>query len=181
MSKFDTLMEKVFGSLNEDNTGLPPTSSNILPDNTTYDYTVSVVKELIRNGLLDPVNIREFIVGDDVNKGFYFIWDFKDISYVVRVLPSDVSQFQVTITNLKDKTDVRRVDLHEEDAVSEVVDYLNQKRQEREDNENKPTQVSNEPSALPGGIAPAGETGTPQPNALQSGTPAVDSYLQGLK
>jgi hypothetical protein len=171
MSKFDTMMEKLFGSLfSEDNTGLPPTSSNLRSTNTAYDYTVSLVKELIRAGLLEPVDIREFIVGDDVNKGFYFTWDYKDLAYVVRVLPSDVAGFQITITNLKDRTDVKRVDLHEEEAVEEVTNYLNLKRKEREENEGKPTQVSNEPSALPGGTAPAA---TAPSN--------VEQYVKGLQ
>lgn len=154
MSKFDTMLENIFGSLlSEDNTGLPPTSNTLRNDNTAYDYTVTLVKELIRNGLLKPVDVREFIVGDDVNKGFFFTWDFKDLAYVVRVLPSDVSGFQVTVTNLKDRTDVKRIDLHEEDTVEELIDYLNLKRKEKEEGENKPTQVSTEPSALPGGTA----------------------------
>jgi hypothetical protein len=182
MSKFDTMLEKVLGSLlTEDNTGLPPSSGDIRSDNTAYDYTVTVVKELIRNSLLpNTTDIREFIVGDDINKGFYFTWDYKDLAYVVRVLPSEVAGFEITVTNLKDRTDVKRIDLHEEDAVDEITDYLNTKRKEKEDNEGKPTQVSNEPSALPGGTAlpPEGATSSVPPAA---GTSNVEKYVQGLK
>jgi hypothetical protein len=163
MSKFDTMLEKIFGSLlSEDNTGLPPSSGDLRNDNTAYDYTVTVVKELIRTSLLpNTTDIRELIVGDDVNKGFYFTWDYKDLAYVVRILPSEVAGFEITITNLKDRTDVKRIDLHEEDAVDEVTDYLNTKRREKEENEGKPTQVSNEPSALPGGTASLGTGAVP--------------------
>jgi hypothetical protein len=174
MSKFNTLLEKVFGSLTcEDNTGLPPTSSNILPDNTSYDFVVNIIKELISSGLLEPVDIKKFITGDNINKTFYFPWKYKDLSYSVKVFPN----LEVLIINNKDKADIKRFDLHAEDTIDEVIDYLNQKRQEREDNENSPTQVSNEPSALPGGTATAtGETATPA-----SQTPNINRYIQGLK
>ena len=174
MSKFNIILEKVFGSaIHEDNTGLPPSSSNLLPDNTSYDFVVNLIKELISSGLLEPVDIKKFITGDNINKTFYFPWKYKDLSYSIKVFPN----LEVLIINNKDKADMKRFDLHAEDVTNEVVDYLNQKRQEREDNENKPTQVGNEPSALPGGTATAaGETATPA-----SQTPNIDQYLQGLK
>jgi hypothetical protein len=174
MSKFDTFLEKVIGSLlSEDNTGMPPTSSNILPDNTSYDFTVTLIKELISTGLMNAVDIKKLITGDNINKTFYFPWTYKDLSYSVKVFPD----LEVLIINNKDKADIKRFELHTEDAVDEVIDYLNQKREEKENNETKPTQFSNEPSALPGGTAtPEGSTATPA-----SQTPNIDQYIKGLK
>lgn len=174
MSKFNTFLENVFGSfLNEDNTGLPPTISDASLGNTSYDFTVTLIKNLISSGLLETTDIKKLIAGDNINKIFYFPWTYKDLSYSVKVYPN----LQVLIINNRDKADIKRFDLHSEDTVNEVTDYLNQKREEKENNENKPTQVGEEPSALPGGTAtPEGGTATPA-----SQTPNVDQYLKGLK
>jgi hypothetical protein len=174
MSKFDTALENIFGSLlGEDNTGIPATEPETTVDGTSYDLTVTLIKELISTGLMNPVNIKKLITGDNINKTFYFPWTYKDLSYSVKVLPN----LEVIVINNKDRADFERFELHSEDVVDEVTDYLNKKRKELEDNENKPTQVGNKPSALPGGTATAtGETATPA-----SQTPNIDQYIKGLK
>jgi hypothetical protein len=169
MSRFDYYVEKF---LTEDNTGVIPSMVN-RASTSAYDFTVELVKKLIDTGLMKPVDVRELIAGDDINKNFYFIWDnptYK-LSYLVKVIPTADGNFEVRIINTKDKTDITTIDQHDEETFDAVVDKFNEVVKKAKGDSEKPLQTSQEPSALPGGTAPAGTPGTTN----------TSNYLKGLQ
>jgi hypothetical protein len=168
--KFNTFFNNVYSTLTEATDHIVAPSDDDSRSNTTpYDYTVLLIKGLTRNGLMKPVDIRRVITGDEANKGFSFIWGYKGLSYTIQVLPADVANLEVRITNMKDRTDTKTVDLHEEDSIDEVVDILNNLKKEEDSEDIKPVQTSEEPSRLPGG--------TQEPEQSQ---PDTSNYLKGL-
>jgi hypothetical protein len=150
-------------------------------DPAFYDYVVVFLQQLLQRNLIDSKagDVRK-IATDIVKDGYYNFIDtannlsFK-ISFLFNSAEKDVNNLTVQIQNLikRDEKPQTITNTHEESSISEIVNFLNTKKQEAETQKLQQQQAGIEvPAAV-------GET----PAELPGAVPVQDTskYMSGVK
>lgn len=143
-------------------------------DPALYDYVVVFLQQLLQRNLIDSKDsdIRK-VATDIVKDGYYNFIDTENnlsfkISFLFNSAEKDVNNLSIEIQNLVQRNEKPTVitNTHEESSISEIVNFLNTKKQEAETQKLQqqqagvevPAAVGETPAQLPGAV-PVQDTG----------------------